>query len=54
MMDTFAQILDEAFWGLKATDSVQAMLHIEVIKELVFECEESLKADLMPAEMVVL
>ena len=53
MMDTFAQNLDEAFWGLKATDTVQAMRHLENIKELVYECEKSLMAELIPVEMVV-
>ena len=53
MIDTFAQILDEAFWGLKTTDSVQASLNLESIKDLVFECEESLKADFIPKEMVI-
>ena len=53
MMDTFAQILDEAFWGLKSTDTVKAMVHLESIKELVEEFEEGLKADLIPGECVI-
>jgi len=53
MMDTFAQILEEAFQGLSSVDSIEASWHLEAIRELITECEESLKADLIPEEMRV-
>ena len=53
-MDTFAQILDETFWGLNAEDSIEAQFFLEVIKELVSRAEEGHKADLIPKEVRVI
>lgn len=53
MMDTFAQILDEAFWGLNAIDSIEAMAHFEAIMELANMLAESLEAVIIPQEVMV-
>ena len=53
MMDTFAQILDEALFGIQAIDSAEALKSFEVIKELLEELAESLHAGEIPEEVIL-
>lgn len=54
MIDLFAQILDEAFWGLQAKDSIVAMESFETIKQLLEEFSELFDAELIPEEVRIL
>ena len=51
MIDLFAQILDEAFWGLQAQDSFESMESFETIKELLEEFSDLMEADEIPREV---
>ena len=53
MIDTFAQILDEAYWGLMAQDNLEALERFEAIIKLIEDAEEAMKAEMIPVEMVI-
>ncbi len=44
---------DEAFWGLKAHDTITMGWHLEAIKELIMEFESGYEANGIPLEVRV-